>query len=328
MTRALLSCLFPRPQRPAQHLFRNASTSQARTLSHCKNNQLPHKEPVNGPHLSFEQGDNDIVPGSHVTRVAQRYRIGYPKQLRRLHAKLPPGLYCLYSTSHIFDRIDMKYLDSHEHPYAGSVLERYIEWTSGPRPLWWSFIAYNGAPVVCSHAKRYMNRGIQLALEEFGYDRFGKKLSGAGMEQQTDDLYGTLRIFCSQPQDFCREKFPDILLMAKEIVAVVEKRLAIKPSNQSTKPEPQVRHNGRADSHSKPLLRRNSNASSTSYRPANAEVRHEHNNARHNGQADSHYNPRLRRNSNGSPISHKPPSAEVWHNRQADSHYSPTLRRD
>ncbi|ETS74262.1 hypothetical protein PFICI_14128 [Pestalotiopsis fici W106-1] len=123
----------------------------------------------------------------------------------------------------------MRWFEKPEHPNAGCVLDRYVSWSDGSQPLWWSAAAYgNAAPFICTTAQRLINRAIRLALEENGYDRYGRAIAVAGPRPQKHDLYGTLRILCTSPKVLCQLKFStDILDIGRSIVTAALPHLAI-----------------------------------------------------------------------------------------------------
>lgn len=251
MTRALLSRLCSRLQTPAQQIFaRNSSTVRNWVPTSSKGTRQKQGSPGKRPTIrDLEQAPSDeVVPGSHTTRVAERYNIGLPNQLRRLPVKLKSNdgsVQFFFSKRHLFDRNDMKWLDKLEHPFAGSVLERYSEWSAGGRPLWLSVNTYGSvAPFVCTTAQRRLNRGLRLALEEKGYDRFGNRLASSDPKQPPGSaygLFGTLRIIGANPKSVCQQTSSSILLMGRAVVAAAEVELTTRPNTSPLVTTPQNR---------------------------------------------------------------------------------------
>lgn len=177
--------------------------------------------------------------GSRVNTVAFEHRIKFPSALRSLKVRYDKpnrgNIQVFTNKSHVFNQHDMRWFDQPEHPNAGCVLDRYVSWSDGSQPLWWSAAAFgNAAPFVCTTAQRLLNRAIRLALEENGYDRFGRAIAVPGSQPQRPDLYGTLRILCSDPKRLCQLKFStDILEMGQNIVAAALPHLATVQNGES-----------------------------------------------------------------------------------------------
>ncbi|KAI0174251.1 hypothetical protein BJ166DRAFT_511545 [Pestalotiopsis sp. NC0098] len=184
----------------------------------------------------------DLDRQSRHHAVAQAHKIKFPNFLRALKVPLndprnghdgskESKIWVLFSQSHIFSQQDIKTFDVPEHPGTGSVLDRYIEASDGSRPLWWSVNIYGGAapPFVNTTAQRLLNRAIRLALEEKGYDRYGRRLVPHGVQPPKNnpfDIYGTLRIQCAGPKELCQLKFESqILDIGRMIIATALQKL-------------------------------------------------------------------------------------------------------
>lgn len=205
----------------------------------------------------------DLFRQSRHHAVAKAHKIDFPNVLRALKVPLndprtghvgskESKVWVMFSQSHAFSQQDIRSFDVPEHPATGSVLDRYIEASDGSRPLWWSVVIHGGAapPFVNTTAQRLLNRAIRLALEEKGYDRYGRRLVPHGVQPPKNnpfDLYGTLRIQCAGPKELCQLKFESqILDIGRMIIATALQRLdgssgpAVKkrfdPRNKSSRP--------------------------------------------------------------------------------------------
>lgn len=236
------------PADPVTEKKRKSHQHRQRQQSHDSSNFDDSKRNVRK--TFWPAADANNFSRSHVDIRTRAHKIGFPSKLTRLPVRFksnPTNIQVHWSSQHLINRNDMKWLDPVEHPSSGCVLDRYVAWSDGSRPLWWSANTYGSvSPFVCTTAQRLLNRGIRLALEENGYDRFGMKLVEHGQPPPINDpsnLYGTMRISCSNPTDLCQLKFPEILSIGRTIVPALIKQLKaeqgkppLRSNNQSWAP--------------------------------------------------------------------------------------------
>ncbi|KAK7952328.1 uncharacterized protein PG986_008056 [Apiospora aurea] len=138
------------------------------------------------------------------------------------------------SQSHCFDSNHMKYLDKAEHPLRKTIFDMYAGWAD--RPLWYSGAGFGAAPIVCSKAKRWIQRGLREALLERGYDRDGRVVQqktpaagggagNSGGRKTPPALYGTLKVLSHSPKAMCSHTFPQVLAAMRQAVAAAEPHL-------------------------------------------------------------------------------------------------------
>ncbi|KAI0125226.1 hypothetical protein BJ170DRAFT_495391 [Xylariales sp. AK1849] len=230
MTRAPLLLFLSRPSLRlrvfAPHILqRHASTIKKNESSNSRVKQEQNQRPE--PSLLRFVGpvsEEDVEPGELVRAVSRKHHFGTPKEVRRLKLNGMPhsgDISAFFAVRHCFAIQSMKYLDKVLHPYAQSVLDRYI--ADKGKPLWWSVAAFpQASPFVTSTAQRLLRRGIRMALETAGYDSDGRRLVTHSQDTAIRDIYGTLRVTCREPKDLCKAPFSEILEASKAIVTAAE----------------------------------------------------------------------------------------------------------
>ncbi|KAK8089958.1 hypothetical protein PG997_004919 [Apiospora hydei] len=150
------------------------------------------------------------------------------KNIRVPQSKIS-GLAVQVSQSHCFDSNHMKYLDKAEHPLRKTIFDMYAGWAD--RPLWYSGAGFGAAPIVCSKAKRWIQRGLREALLERGYDRDGRVVqqktpaagrgagNSGGRKAPPPALHGTLKVFSRIPKTICSHTFPEVLAAMRQALA-------------------------------------------------------------------------------------------------------------
>ncbi|KAI1097227.1 hypothetical protein F4804DRAFT_328205 [Jackrogersella minutella] len=202
---------------------------------------VKHRPPRNLPSSgSVDNGigtsgtEEEIEPGQHVIKICKEHRIWLPgygvlKPLRMKDLRLSDNmcrLGILISERHCIDPTSMKYLDRFEHPFAKSILDRYI--AKNHEPLWYKVLSFPvAAPFPCRIADRRIRHAFRDALAAYGYDREGRKIKTDDDDHSIiADMFGTIKISCKDPKAACNAKFPDLLAQAKKIVAGIERMLA------------------------------------------------------------------------------------------------------
>ncbi|KAK8032901.1 hypothetical protein PG991_002299 [Apiospora marii] len=132
---------------------------------------------------------------------------------------------------HCFDSNHMKYLDKVEHPLRKTMFDLYATWAD--RPLWYSGAAFGAAPIVCSKAKRWMQRGLREALLERGYDRDGRVRQEKTTTKTPPALYGTLKVLTHNPETLCQQPFSNVLEAMRQAVTAAEPHLVSSQPSQS-----------------------------------------------------------------------------------------------
>jgi hypothetical protein len=187
---------------------------------------------ISGPWLikkndSIQSGSSTIDPINLIRNVAKKHNMGFPGEVIRLKIDIKPNpasVQVFASNRHCVNTYDMKYFAEHIHPYTQTVLDRYI--SQHDRPLWWSISSYGDAKrIVITKAERWLRRGIRLALEAKGYDRYGKSVTEQVVGgRKIQDIYGTLRITCPDSKVLCQLKFPEVQQLSTKIVDDIEMR--------------------------------------------------------------------------------------------------------
>ncbi|KAI0118393.1 hypothetical protein GGR51DRAFT_545613 [Nemania sp. FL0031] len=175
---------------------------------------------------SWDNPTGEVQPGQHVISVCKQYDISYPHQVRSVSVGLKSNPYRLsvaISPKHSFSVNSMQYFDKFEHPFAKTVLDRYIE--KKKEPLWMSCIAYGASPFPSRKASKKVAHALRDALAAAGYDRFGRRVLADGESSATLDLHGTLRVTSHNPCAVCNAKFVDLLEHAKRIISFAETSL-------------------------------------------------------------------------------------------------------
>lgn len=184
--------------------------------------------------------------GGEITAFYRTHQVSpsvHMKNIRAPRGKIS-GLTIQVCPRHCFDSNHMKYLDKVEHPMRKTMFDLYATWAD--RPLWYSGAAFGAAPIVCSKAKRWIERGLREALLERGYDRDGRvkqektPLSSAASAAGGRDgkaplpaLYGTLKILTHNPEYICQQAFPDILEAMRQAVTAAQPYLVSSKPSQS-----------------------------------------------------------------------------------------------
>ncbi|KAK8042163.1 hypothetical protein PG993_006686 [Apiospora rasikravindrae] len=170
--------------------------------------------------------------GHEITAFYRAQRMKPAMHLKNIRVPRPliSGVTVQVSQSHCFDSNHMKYLDKVEHPMRKTIFDMYAGWAD--RPLWYSGAGYGAAPIVCSKAKRWIQRGLREALLERGYDRDGRVVQktsptatagrGTGNKgggKAPPALYGTLKVLSHNPKAICSYTFPEVLAAMKQALA-------------------------------------------------------------------------------------------------------------
>ncbi|KAK7969369.1 hypothetical protein PG988_008442 [Apiospora saccharicola] len=169
------------------------------------------------------------------------------KNIRVPRAKIK-GLTVQMCPRHCLDSNHMKYIDKVEHPMRKTMFDMYATWAD--RPLWYSGAAHGAAPIVCSKAKRWIQRGLREALLERGYDRDGRvkqeQTSSAGRGRDgkapPPTLYGTLKVISHNPEHLCQQAFPEVLEAMRQTIAAAEPYLAPNRPSQSNGKRDHMQH--------------------------------------------------------------------------------------
>ncbi|KAK8139521.1 hypothetical protein PG984_000644 [Apiospora sp. TS-2023a] len=133
------------------------------------------------------------------------------------------GLTVQVCPRHCFDPNHMKYLDKVEHPMRKTMFDMYATWAD--RPLWYSGASHGAAPIVCSKAKRWIQRGLREALLERGYDRDGRVKQEQTSSAGGDEAARRRRRPCMT--------FPEVLEAMRQAVTAAEPYLATSQPSQS-----------------------------------------------------------------------------------------------
>lgn len=172
-------------------------------------------------------------------------------------------LSALMSRRHCFDHNALKYLDKLEHPMRKTMLDYYE--AKKPQPLWYVAASFGDArPIVHSKAARWMKRGLREALREQGYDLHGRKVSTSGQVTSIRDMYGTIKVHCSNAKALCKLEWPGVFALMKKIIVAAEVQLKRDHAGSHTTPPLAVNY---TNSKTKPSVNytNNKTKSSVSY---------------------------------------------------------------
>lgn len=146
-------------------------------------------------------------------------------------------LTALMSRRHCFDHNALKYLDKLEHPMRKTMLDYYE--ARKARPLWYVAASFGDArPIVHTKAARWMKRGLREALLERGYDREGRKVATGGQHTSVRDMFGTIKVQCSDAKALCKLEWPGVFALMKKVVAAAEVQLKRDHAGKHTAPAP------------------------------------------------------------------------------------------
>lgn len=194
--------------------------------------------------------------GGEIAAFYRTHKVSPAVHMRNIRAPRVKikGLTVQVCQRHCVDSNHMKYLDKVEHPMRKTMFDMYATWAD--RPLWYSGAGYGAAPIVCSKAKRWLQRGIREALLERGYDRDGRVVqqetttaAGGGAKDggkapTPAALYGTLKVVSHSPESLCQETFQDVLEAMRQALAAAEPHLISNQSSQSNGKQDQKQGNG------------------------------------------------------------------------------------
>ncbi|KAI0379129.1 hypothetical protein F5Y04DRAFT_260506 [Hypomontagnella monticulosa] len=131
----------------------------------------------------------------------------------------PCSLAFLVSERHCVSKPYMKYFDGVEHPFAKSMVNIYI--AQKKQPLWLTTYSAGAAAFPCRVATRRIRHALRDALAAHGYDRYGTRIT-ADSSSVIADLYGSVSVYCRNPEAACNIKFADLLEQVKQIVSAIE----------------------------------------------------------------------------------------------------------
>ncbi|KAI1504890.1 hypothetical protein F5X99DRAFT_405527 [Biscogniauxia marginata] len=189
---------------------------------------IPSRKTEYTPSRSYFAKPDVYIPPK-IAEVCRNHNLSLWTETRGLKVRFETNKYKLnvfFSRRHCIDMKSQKYLDAVEHPFTQSILDIYI--AQNGTPLWynaWSASTMSGAsPLPTRKAAKRMQYALRKALEEYGYDREGRKIV-TDEPSHVMDLYGTLRVGCGDAKAICNAKAADLLEHAKKIIAAAEMEL-------------------------------------------------------------------------------------------------------
>ena len=112
------------------------------------------------------------------------------------------------------------------------------------QPLWYVAASFGDArPIVHTKASRWMKRGLREALLERGYDREGRKVAKNGQDTSIRDMYGTIKVHCSDAKALCKLEWPGVFALMKKVLVAAEAHLQRNQAGKHTTAPPIVNKN-------------------------------------------------------------------------------------
>ena len=174
--------------------------------------------------MDVEALEPDQVVGAFIRKHDIHLPMNLLRRIPGIPRPQPVWLTALMSQRHCFDHNALKYLDKLEHPMRKTMLDYYEAKKS--QPLWYVAASFGDArPIVHTKAVRWMKRGLREALLERGYDREGRKVVTGGGGASVRDMYGTIKVQCSDAKALCKLEWPGVFALMKKVLAAAEVQL-------------------------------------------------------------------------------------------------------
>jgi hypothetical protein len=150
---------------------------------------------------------------------AQQHGLSFSNRLMPLSVKSSLGFKYKYSLEHCIHSWYDHYFYPQGHPFMLFALDYALN-DHRQKALWYTPITMSGnTPVVCNKTKRRVRQQLQLALEERGYDIWGKKVAP---NDKIVELYGSLRISSFSPLKIWNTSKEEIRADMRTLVAAIE----------------------------------------------------------------------------------------------------------
>lgn len=185
--------------------------------------------------VDFEALEPDQVVGAFIRKHDIHLPMKMMKRIPGIPRPQPMWLSALMSRRHCFDHNALKYLDKLEHPMRKTMLDYYE--AKKDQPLWYVTASFGDArPIVHTKATRWMKRGLREALLERGYDIQGRKVASSGQDTSIRDMYGTIKVHCSDAKALCKLEWPGVFALMKKVLVAAEVQLKRDHAGKYTAP--------------------------------------------------------------------------------------------